>query len=243
MTHSPIKILRKIPRIVQVFAVIYIAAFVMVVASAADPSRMQVDQNWTQKTWSNELVAAAMERTRVPITYDGSYRQLDYPMGDVDNDKGVCTDVIIRSYRALGVDLQQLVHEDMKAYFAAYPKAWGLSRPDSNIDHRRVLNLETFFQRHGETLAVTKNPDDYQPGDIVTWRLGNRLPHIGIVTDKRSLEGDRPMIVHNVGAGTVLEDVLLAYPLSGHYRYQPEQQPAKPSAASTPSTLPSTPKS
>ena len=226
--------LKNIPRILQVFAVVYIAAFVMVVASSADPSRATIDHNWTQNTWSNEMVAAAMERTRVPVTYDGAYRQLDYPMGDVDNEKGVCTDVIVRSYRALGVDLQQLVHEDMKTHFAAYPKAWGLSRPDPNIDHRRVLNLETFFARHGEKLPATTTPEDYKPGDIVTWRLGNRLPHIGIVTDKRSLDGQRPMIVHNVGAGTALEDVLFEYPLAGHYRYTPANTADATEAATTP---------
>ncbi len=171
---------------------------------------------------SERLVAAAEARTSVGVTYDGSYRVIEYPMGDVPNDRGVCTDVVIRSYRALNVDLQQLVHEDMKSNFSSYPQAWGLSRPDTNIDHRRVLNLETFFSRYGDRLEVSRNAEDFKPGDLVTWRLGNRLPHIGIVSERRSADGARPLIVHNVGAGTVLEDVLFEYPMVGHYRYFPE---------------------
>ena len=172
-----------------------------------------------------KLVAAAIERTRHRVTYDGSYHRLAYPMGDVPATIGVCTDVVIRAYRAgLGIDLQQRVHEDMKRAFGAYPKIWGLSRPDPNIDHRRVPNLETFLKRHGDTLPITDNPDDYRPGDIVTWRLtGNTLPHIGIVTDSRSAITGNPIIAHNIGRGPELSDMLFDYRVSGHFRYLPAE--------------------
>ncbi len=169
------------------------------------------------------LVAAAIERTRQGVTYDGSYYGIAYPMGDVPATIGVCTDVVIRAYRAgLSIDLQQRVHEDMKRAFGEYPKIWGLSRPDPNIDHRRVPNLETFLKRHGETLPVTDNPDDYRPGDLVTWRLtGNTLPHIGIVTDGRAPITGNPIIAHNIGRGPELSDMLFDYRIIGHFRYFP----------------------
>ena len=126
---------------------------------------------------------------------------------------------MIRSYRALGIDLQQLIHEDMKAHFRSYPKNWGLKRTDTNIDHRRVPNLQVFFTRRGQSLKVTHNPGDYQPGDLVTWHLDNNLPHIGIVVDRRSADGKRPLIVHNIGDGPKLEDRLFAFKITGHYRY------------------------
>lgn len=166
-----------------------------------------------------QLSAAALEQTAHHVIYDPAYRVIAYPMGDVPADRGVCADVIIRAYRRLGIDLQRLVHEDMAAHFRAYPRLWGLVTPDPNIDHRRVPNLERFFTRHGRSLAATRNPADYRPGDLVTWRLGGRLPHIGIVTDQRSPDGARPLIVHNIGEGPKLEDVLFAFPLLGHYRY------------------------
>lgn len=170
---------------------------------------------------SDNLVKSSLERTQHFVVYDGSYRSIEYPMGDVPKNIGVCTDVIIRSYRQLGIDLQQLVHEDMKAYFDLYPKNWGLKRPDTNIDHRRVPNLERFFERHGETLTITDKAEDYKPGDIVSWRLEGGLPHIGIVTDKKSQNSDNYMIVHNIGLGPKLEDVLFSYKIVGHYRYFP----------------------
>lgn len=170
------------------------------------------------------LTAAAEERTRHPVRYDGGYHVIAYPNGDVAADTGVCTDVVIRSYRRLGIDLQVLVHEDMRRDFAAYPSAriWGLKRPDPNIDHRRVPNLQTFFRRHGTELPVTAAAADYQPGDLVTWTLPGHLPHIGIVSARRSADGQRPLIVHNIGAGPVLEDMLFHYRISGHYRYLPQ---------------------
>ncbi|UTA47159.1 DUF1287 domain-containing protein [Simiduia sp. 21SJ11W-1] len=167
---------------------------------------------------------AAIARTRESVVYDGRYLSIGYPMGDVPASIGVCTDVVIRSYRALGIDLQQQVHEDMRENFSAYPSAriWGLRAPDTNIDHRRVPNLQTFFSRYGEALAVTDAPEDYLPGDLVTWRVGGALPHIGIVIDQHSEDELRPLIVHNIGKGPVVEDILFAYPVTGHYRYFPK---------------------
>lgn len=174
------------------------------------------------------LNAAALARTRVRVVYDPSYRRLAYPGGDVPADRGVCADVVIRCYRtALGIDLQKLVHEDMTAAFDAYPRHWGLSRPDRNIDHRRVPNLETFFRRQGAALPAGDDPAAYRPGDLVAWNLKGAsgfLPHIGIVTDRHSGLGGlagRPKVVHNIGAGPRLEDVLFAWPMTGHYRWLP----------------------
>lgn len=182
---------------------------------------------WGQSTraaaggFESSLVNAALERTRHSVRYDGSYHSIAYPGGDVAADTGVCTDVVIRSYRALGVDLQQRVHEDMKADFSAYPaqRIWGQTKPDPNIDHRRVPNLQVFFSRHGETLNVSDDEKDYQAGDIVTWMLPGNLPHIGIVTDQKDKQSGFPLIVHNIGAGPRLEDMLFDFKITGHYRY------------------------
>ena len=166
------------------------------------------------------LSAAAIERTAHRVTYDAAYQHISYPGGDVAPDKGVCSDVVIRALRALGVDLQQQVHEDMQIAFSAYPNHWGLSRPDSNIDHRRVPNLETYFARQGARIAISDDPAAYAPGDIVAWNLRGAagwLPHIGIVTDRMAPSG-RLMVVHNIGAGPKLEDVLFSWPMTGHYR-------------------------
>lgn len=171
-----------------------------------------------------DLVAGAESQLGVTTGYDPSYRRLDYPMGDVPIDTGVCTDVVIRAYRALGVDLQRLVHEDMRAAFAAYPALWGLTRPDRNIDHRRVPNLETFLRRYGESLAISDRAEDYRAGDLVTWRLPGNLPHIGIVAADRDA-ADQVLIIHNIGFGAKKEAMLLAYPISGHFRYFPEPKP------------------
>ncbi|WP_417218045.1 DUF1287 domain-containing protein [Alcanivorax sp.] len=174
--------------------------------------------------FQQELVAAALERTQHQVSYNGAYFRLDYPNGDVPANIGVCTDVIIRAYRAVGTDLQVKVHEDMAANFAAYPsrRIWGLGATDRNIDHRRVPNLQAFFRRHGEALPISQAPADYAPGDMVTWMLPGNLPHIGIVTDRTSEGSDNPLIVHNIGAGPVLEDMLFDYPVTGHYRYHPQ---------------------
>ena len=139
-------------------------------------------------------------------------------MGDVPLERGVCSDVVIRSFRAVGVDLQQELHRDMKRDFAAYPKNWGLAKPDRNIDHRRVPNLDTWFKRQGYALPVTENAADYRPGDIVTWILGSGRPHIGIVSDRRSEDGARPLAIHNIGWGAREEDALFSYSVTGHFR-------------------------
>ena len=175
-------------------------------------------------SFSNKLSNAALGRLRSRVRYDGSYHKIAYPWGDVPQNIGVCTDVVIRSYRRLGIDLQQQVHNDMSAAFNAYPnvRKWGLSKPDSNIDHRRVYNLRAFFARRGAALPVTHNPRHYKPGDLVTWMVGKDLPHIGIVVNRRSkADPNRFMIVHNIAYGPQMEDVLFRFPITGHYRYTP----------------------
>jgi len=162
---------------------------------------------------------SALSLTRQRVQYDPAYFSIPYPNGDVPADKGVCTDVVIRAYRKVGIDLQKEVHEDMSKHFHLYPKIWGLSRPDKNIDHRRVPNLMTYFSRHGTVKSITSNPKDYLPGDIVCWNLGGAITHIGIVSKKKSADGMRPLIIHNIGAGQVLEDCLFNYKIIGHYRY------------------------
>lgn len=179
------------------------------------------------------LVLAALERTEHRVRYDGSYHSIAYPGGDVPDHIGVCTDVIVRAYRALGIDLQERVHRDMSADFGAYPKLWGLARPDPNIDHRRVPNLQTYFARKGSVLPVTSRADDYAAGDLVTWMLPGNLPHIGIVTSRLTSDASRPLVVHNIGLGPKLEDMLFAYPITGHYRHLPEPEPERSPASST----------
>ncbi|HEV7248206.1 MAG TPA: DUF1287 domain-containing protein [Shinella sp.] len=169
---------------------------------------------------ADRLVAAARKQVGVTLTYDAAYSRLDYPGGDVPRERGVCTDVLVRAYRdGLGIDLQVLVHEDMRRAFSAYPALWGLKKTDRNIDHRRVPNLQAFFKRAGAALAVSENGADYLPGDIVSQMLPGNLPHIGIVADEHASDGARPLVVHNIGAGARLEDVLFAYKITGHYRY------------------------
>lgn len=167
----------------------------------------------------DELVIEARKRTQVSVTYDGSYVALKYPMGDVPNHLGVCTDVVVRAYRGVGIDLQRKIHEDMRANFGIYPKIWGLKRPDKNIDHRRVPNLQRFFTRHGTVLPASARGVDYQPGDLVTWILPGNLPHIGIVSDTRVPGTGRPKIIHNMGGGAVEDDILFRYKITGRYRY------------------------
>lgn len=171
------------------------------------------------KTFSEKLVDAAIERTHHFVIYNGAYTKIKYPGGDVADNIGVCTDVIIRSYRKVGIDLQKNIHEDMLKNFELYPHFWGSKKADSNIDHRRVPNLRTFFTRFGKRLAVSKKSKEYLPGDIVTWVVGGSRPHIGIVVDKTSSDGKRPLIVHNIGWGPKMDDMLFDYPITGHYRY------------------------
>lgn len=173
-----------------------------------------------QRDYAAEIAAAAIAQTKSRVVYDPAYVVIPYPGGDVPADRGVCADVIIRALRKTGADLQLLVHEDMKANFPAYPKRWGLKKPDRNIDHRRVPNLEKFFTREGLRRALTTAPANFKAGDIVSWNLkgdAGFLPHIGIVTAKKA-RSKRPLIVHNVGAGPQLEDVLFEWKMTGHFR-------------------------
>ena len=178
----------------------------------------------TPASASDALVTAAIERLNHQVRYDGRYRRLAYPMGDVPAHLGVCTDLVIRAYRSVGVDLQVLVHEDMRRNFSAYPKRWGLSKPDKNIDHRRVPNLKVFLTRNGSARPRSKRVSDYLAGDLVTWNLPGNLPHIGVVSSRKVIDTDRPLIIHNIGAGPVEDDSLFRFPITGHYRYLPAKK-------------------
>jgi uncharacterized protein len=192
--------------------------FVAVISGCNPAESSQLVQRNAPK--SNKLVANARAQIGVTLTYDPAYSVLTYPQGDVPRAKGVCTDVIIRAYRdAYGIDLQQLVHADMKADFAQYPKIWGLTGPDTNIDHRRVPNLRTFFNRKGASLPISRNAKNWRPGDIFTSMIDGRLPHIGIVSDRVARDGT-PLVIHNIGSGTREENILFKHTLNGHYRWQ-----------------------
>ena len=184
-----------------------------------------LSQTCFASSFEKDFVSAAIQRTTQNVRYDGSYFSLSYPNGDVPNHIGVCTDVVIRSYRALGTDLQVLVHEDMSSYFDVYPskRIWGLNKTDKNIDHRRVPNLQVFLSRHGKELPLSQKVEDYSSGDIVTWMLPGKLPHIGIVTDQVSQVTGNPLIVHNIGSGPSLDDMLFSYKITGHDRYVPQK--------------------
>ena len=173
-----------------------------------------------QSTFYQKLADLTFKLTKDVVVYDGSYFQIKYPNGDVPANKGVCTDVVIRAYRKLGIDLQKEIHEDMKDNFGKYPKLWGLSKTDKNIDHRRVPNLMTFFARKGLTMQITTSAKDYLPGDIVCWNLDGGLTHIGIVSKNKTKDQKRNLIVHNIGAGQVLEDCLFNFTIIVHYRYK-----------------------
>jgi len=173
-----------------------------------------------QTDFQEKLAKSAASLTQQNVTYDPAYYKIKYPGGDIPADKGVCTDVVIRAYRKLGIDLQKEVHEDMKKHFSLYPKNWGLKTTDRNIDHRRVPNLMVFFTRHGKSLDLSQNPHNYQPGDVVAWDLGKGILHIGIVSPENTPDAARPMIIHNIGAGQVQEDMLFDFKIIGHYRYQ-----------------------
>ena len=174
-----------------------------------------------QSTLALKLSDAAIALTKQKVIYDPAYFSIPYPNGDVPVGKGVCTDVVIRAYRTgLDIDLQKEVHLDMKPNFKLYPKNWGRKTTDRNIDHRRVYNLMVFFKRKGTEKPLTKNPDDYKPGDLVCWNLGGGMSHIGVVINKRSTDGKRYLIVHNIGGGQVIEDCLFAWKIIGHYQYK-----------------------
>ena len=172
-----------------------------------------------QNQFTQKLSDAALSLTRDKVTYDPAYYSIKYPNGDVAANKGVCTDVVIRAYRKLGIDLQKEVHEDMKKNFSKYPKKFGLKKPDTNIDHRRVPNLMVFFSRFGKSKSIETNASLYLPGDIVTWLLPGNLTHIGIVVNRKSADGKRYLIVHNIGGGQVIEDCLFKFTITGHYQY------------------------
>ena len=166
----------------------------------------------------DKLAIDAKKQIGVTVSYDPTYRKLGFPRGDVLQETGVCTDVVVRAYRLQNIDLQQLINVDMTSNFSAYPKTWGLKSTDKNIDHRRVPNIETYLERHGKTLS-TSDKASFQTGDIVSWRLPNgNLPHIGVVSDKNASDGT-PLIIHNIGRGTQEENILFAYPIKGHFRY------------------------
>ena len=175
---------------------------------------------YSQPTFYSKLSDSAITLTKQNVIYDPTYFTIKYPNGDVPNDRGVCTDVIIRAYRKLGIDLQTKVHEDMSANFDKYPKKWGLKHTDKNIDHRRVPNLMVFFTRHGVVKSITKLAKDYLPGDIVCWDLGGGITHIGIVVNRKTIDGQKYMMVHNIGGGQVMEDCLFNYKIIGHYQYK-----------------------
>jgi uncharacterized protein len=188
----------------RTFVTIFAAVFL-----ALHPARAQ----WNPAV----LITAARAQIGVTVSYDAEYRVLAYPGGDVPKETGVCTDVVVRAFREQGIDLQKDMHEDMKQAFSQYPKRWGLKKPDRNIDHRRVPNMMTYFRRKGWSRPVTKKPEDYAPGDLVTWDLGGNLPHVGIISDRKSAAGV-PLVLHNIGRGAQEEDILFAYTITGHYR-------------------------
>jgi uncharacterized protein len=168
---------------------------------------------------AKRIAEAALSLTKDKVSYDPTYFNIPYPNGDVPKDKGACTDVVIRTYRKLGVDLQRLVHEDMQANFAKYPQKWGLKKTDTNIDHRRVPNLMYFFSRFGKVKPISKKSEDYQPGEIVAWKLSGGLTHIGLIINKLSEDKKRYLIVHNIGSGQVVSDCLFDFDIIGHYYY------------------------
>jgi uncharacterized protein YijF (DUF1287 family) len=203
---------------VRLIAPVSLIAVLAAVLVAAQPNPAE---SASHREFLKRLVAAAIERTHHSVRYDPAYVNIPYPGGDVPAGIGVCTDEVIRSYRAVGVDLQKEVHEDMLRSSSAYPHRlrWLSWHPDTNIDHRRVPNLMVFFSRKGESLRVTSRAEDYAPGDLVTWDLGGNVPHIGIVVDQKLRAGGRYMIVHNIGQGPRMEDVLFNWKITGHYRY------------------------
>jgi uncharacterized protein YijF (DUF1287 family) len=195
---------------------LFLLIFKVCLSQTGNPQTENPQTEITQAEFSDEV----FKLTNQKVTYDPSYFSIDYPNGDVPSHLGVCTDVVIRAYRKVGVDLQKEVHEDMVKNFSAYPQIWGLTSTDRNIDHRRVPNLMTFFQRKGAEKIRSNKAKDYLPGDVVCWSLGGGLTHIGIVVDEKSKDGKRNLVVHNIGQGQVLADCLFQYKIIGHYRYQ-----------------------
>ncbi len=174
---------------------------------------------FSQTSFQSKLSSAAIALTKQKVEYNPAYFIIDYPNGDVPIGKGVCTDVVIRAYRKLGIDLQKEVHEDMVVHFDKYPKLWQLKQPDKNIDHRRVQNLMVFFSRFGVVKPSSIQAKDYVPGDIVCWNLGKGIVHVGLVVNRKSEYGQRYLIVHNIGGGQVLADCLFSFKIIGHFMY------------------------
>lgn len=203
--------------IIFIFLVPFLGACQQLVSN----SEQQTPVNELEDSIRNPLAHAAFELTKIQVEYDPAYFSIPYPNGDIPEGKGVCTDVVIRAYRKVGIDLQQLVHEDMRSNFSAYPKKWGATKTDRNIDHRRVPNLMTYFERQGSKLPHSENAADYQPGDVVCWNLGGGITHIGIVSNRKSSDGKRFTIIHNIGAGQVEQDCLFEYTIIGQYRFHP----------------------
>lgn len=204
-----------------IFKQIFLLLFIFLSSvSCIDKKTISKDTGAQNNDFAAKLAEAAYGLTKDWVIYDATYFKINYPNGDVPSNKGVCTDVVIRAYRKLGIDLQKEVHEDMKANFKLYPQKWGLKTTDTNIDHRRVPNLMLFFSRKGKKLENSKNANDYFPGDIVTWDLDGGATHIGIVIDKKSWDGKRYKIVHNIGNGQQLSDCLFDYKITGHYTFQ-----------------------
>src|SRR6476660_9049634 len=188
-------------------------------AAAVPPSSVTLPLPPKSSPQLKQFIDGAVEQSKVTTGYDPSYAKLDYPNGDVASDTGVCSDVVVRAFRKAGIDLQKEVHEDMKLAWAEYPKKWGARGTDTNIDHRRVLNLTTYFDRQNKSLPVTNNRDDYLPGDIVAWELSDGVEHIGVMTNLWSEPDKHCLVVHNIGAGARVEDVLQSWKIIGHYRY------------------------
>ena len=199
----------------------HLSVMAQAVLGPASPPRPDMPVFAQAEGDAERLVTAGLHQIGVTTIYDPAYVTLKYPGGDVAPERGVCTDVIVRAYRStLGLDLQKLVHEDMRGNFAAYPRNWGLKLPDRNIDHRRVPNLQTFFARQGAKLPVTETARDYRPGDVVSQILPGNLAHIALVSQFASADGKRPLCIHNIGAGARLEDILFTYKVTGHYRFR-----------------------
>ncbi len=206
-------------------AVIFILYFALSGNSLQTVSQPDRQLSSVQQRFMERFVAAAVERTHHIVRYDPAYVRIPYPGGDVPASTGVCTDEVIRAYRAVGIDLQKEVHEDMASHLNSYPRKWASDArkastfTDSNIDHRRVPHLMVFFARRGQALPLSRNARDYSPGDLVTWNLGGEITHIGIVVDQKSPQSGRYLIVHNIGQGPQMEDVLFNWKIIGHYRY------------------------
>lgn len=204
--------------------ILYLSAILFLFVSCQQKETKEITSTYENQSqdFAGKLSQAAISIIDSSVDYDPAYYSIPYPNGDVPAKKGVCTDVVIRSYRKLGIDLQKEVHEDMVENFNQYPnfEKWGMTKTDTNIDHRRVPNLEVYFERKGIKLPITQNAKDYKTGEIVTWIINNKLPHIGIVTHKKSKDGERNLIVHNVGGGQVLEDCLFEYKIVGHFKYE-----------------------